>query len=78
MNKVAHSFKFEANIFEALDKLAGIENRSANNFAETAIAIVLALIKSGAHENLSDLMRKDKDFQSIFNHLTKGTPLVLD
>ncbi len=71
MGKISRSFKIEKGILDGMAQIATRENRTNNNFVETALAVVVAVLKANPELQLTDLMGGDpvviKTFKRLFS-----------
>lgn len=57
MNKIAHSFKFDRLLLQAMETEAPKDNRSLNNFVETALVLAMLEMRT-SKKTLSELLRE--------------------
>ena len=70
MAKIARSFKMEKAILDGIESVATRENRTNNNFVETALAIIVAILEKNPELELKDLIENDEEVTKLFEKLT--------
>ena len=70
MAKIARSFKMEKAILDGIESVATRENRTNNNFVETALAIIVAILENNPELELKDLIEDDEEVTKRFKELT--------
>ena len=71
MGKISRSFKIEKCVLDYVQEIAKRENRTPNNFVETSLAVVVAVLKANPELQLTDLMGADpvviEEFKRLFS-----------